>query len=192
MSRFIPIDKMKKLRESARAGDVRAKKILDMQLGGEEDFSGLLEEYFAPAKPDKTVQPLESSNQALAEKSKLQQFLDFNGIKEDSPDYKEYVEDFYKENPNESREEIHHLHHKEQHEECEDKHGIDFLIKDEIEAINGYNRVIMEFMTNEDDQSEAVKKGIISDLEEIKRDEIEHLDKLRRIKASLVKKEENI
>jgi len=49
MGRFIPIDKMKKLREACVNGDERAKKILKAQLG-DEDFSVDLEDYFKPVE----------------------------------------------------------------------------------------------------------------------------------------------
>ena len=53
MSRYIPYDKIKKLREDAKNGDERAKKILMAQLNDEEDFSADLDEYFKPAEEPK-------------------------------------------------------------------------------------------------------------------------------------------
>ena len=46
--RYIPCDKMTKLREAARNGDEMAKKILHAQLDEEADFSKDLDAFFAP------------------------------------------------------------------------------------------------------------------------------------------------
>ena len=48
MPKYIPFDKMSKLREAAKNGDERAKKILRAQLDDAEDFSCDLEDYFKP------------------------------------------------------------------------------------------------------------------------------------------------
>ena len=69
-----------------------------------------------------------------------------------------------------------------------EKNCLDALIADEIEAIEGYNKAIMEITGM--DLSEAVKKGLLADLEEIRKDEFDHLDKLKRMKESMEKKEE--
>ena len=46
MSRYIPYDKIAKLREAARNGDETAKRILMAQLDDETDFSKDLDDYF--------------------------------------------------------------------------------------------------------------------------------------------------
>lgn len=67
MSRYIPYDKIKKLREAAKNGDERAKRILMAQLDDEQDFSADLDDYFKPAeenKPDEMAQmPQEDAKQ---------------------------------------------------------------------------------------------------------------------------------
>lgn len=51
MAKFIPIERLKKLREASQNGDESAIRILKMQLDGKDDFSNDLEEYFRP-KPE--------------------------------------------------------------------------------------------------------------------------------------------
>lgn len=194
---FISIDKMKQLREQAKNGDERARKILSMQMNN-EDFSSLLEEHFRPVQEESS--PVENKirssnlettniNAAKIDNPTLQSFLEYNEVKEGDPEYNDMVEAFYEEYPNQRPKE-----NKEPEPEAEaieeEKNFIDDLIADEVEAIQGYDKAIMEVM-NLDDQSEATRKGLIAKLQEIKNDEIEHLEELKRIKSSLVKKEEN-
>lgn len=190
MAKFIPVEKIRKLREAARSGDARAKKILDMQLGGEEDFSSLLEEYFAPAKPEpvEKAQPLETSSAELAKKSKLQEFLEYNDIKDDSPEYDEYVEMFYQENPNELRED---KPHHEEGEECPCKEEINKLKKEELDAINSYSKAIALFMEN-DEMDDNKKRRVIARLKEIRADEEEHFKELGELLSTFdeIKEEE--
>lgn len=157
MSRFIPIDKMKTLREASKNGDERAKKIISMQLGGKDDFGPLMDEYFAP-KPIVSEKPATNSGNP-----KLDEFLKFNGITEDSPDYQSYVDDFNKENGIEA----------EENHECEYKELIKKLIKEEIDAIKSYGDATTKVMSLED-MEENKKRKVISRLEEIKSDETEH------------------
>ena len=53
MPRYIPCDKIKKLREAARNGDEVAKRILMAQLDDDADFSEDLENYFKPQEEEK-------------------------------------------------------------------------------------------------------------------------------------------
>ena len=178
--KFIPVDKMTKLREASKNGDANAIKILDMQMSG-DDFSSLLEEYFQP----KQQAPVESKSlPAKGEKSKLEQFLEFNGVTKESPDYDSFVEDFYNEYPNERP------NAKTSQEPVEggNESFLLPLIQEEIKAIGDYNAAIMTVMEM-DELGDATKKGIMTKLEEIKRDEMEHLDELKRMKVSLEKKE---
>lgn len=173
MSRFIPIDKMKKLREAAKTGDERAKKILSTQLGGTEDFSSLMEEYFSAPKVE------EQSTGSMPEQkedAKLEQFLKENGITKESPDYKGFVNDFYKENP------------EEQESECECCLMIKKLLKEELDAIDSYSRAITQTMASEEIE-DGEKRKIISRLEEIKSDEVEHHSELTRLLSICKKKE---
>ena len=176
MSRFIPIDKLKNLREAAKSGDELALKILRAQMNG-DDFSQDLDSYFA--KP--SVQEKES---LPVKKTKLQQFLEDNGVNEGDEDYDATVEMYYKEFPNEkhNKEEVEKPIEEEKEESC----FLDDLIKDELEAIEAYSNAISKVLMLEA-ENDTSKKGMIDSLEEIKRDEIDHLDKLRRIKANLHK-----
>lgn len=181
MAKFIPIDKMKKLREASRNGDENAKKILAMQLGGTEDFSSLMDDYFKSQPQVEEAPTGATSTQGYGLKEAtadhgLEKFLSFNNITKDSPDYQSYVDDYYKENP---RPEM----------KVEEHCFIDDLIKDEIEAISGYGQAELEVMQKED-MEETTKKGVLIKLDEIKRDEMKHLEELRRLKASIHKKAE--
>jgi len=71
MSRYIPYDKIAKLREAARNGDETAKRILMAQLDDEADFSKDLDDYFKPQeeeieeaaeKPQESVKQEETQN----------------------------------------------------------------------------------------------------------------------------------
>ena len=66
MARYIPFEQMQKLREAARNGDERAKKILHAQLCDEEDFSADLDDYFKP----QVEEPVEDSVEVVEEEKK--------------------------------------------------------------------------------------------------------------------------
>lgn len=88
MSRYIPYEKMSKLREAAKNGDEMAKKILIAQLGG-EDFSADLDTYFAVPveepeitekkveiidnEPEKVKIPLEDKKEEVEEEPKKEE-----------------------------------------------------------------------------------------------------------------------
>lgn len=184
MARFIPIDKMSKLREASKNGDANAIKILDLQMSG-GDFGSLLDEFFQPKQVVENQQPVEvgKSLPQKGENSKLEQFLKFNNVTRESPDYDSFVEDFYKEFPNERP------RNNEGMCEVEEECFLLPLIQEEIKAINDYNEAVMKVMEM-DELGDAAKRGLIADLEEIKRDEMEHLEKLKRMKSGLEKKEE--
>ena len=234
---FIPIDKIKSLREAAKNGDARAKQILTMQMNG-EDFSALLEEYFKEPNEKVEAKTKTVSNPEIHAKSitneeitdpKLKKFLEYNGVKPGDPDYESTVEAYYEEFPKarpgankplemqatetdvdvklpeDSEEDNHSIYDEEDEEikddvkfdsptqhyvENEEKSVIDLLIDDEYEAIEGYDKAISEIAKME--LSEAVKKGVIADLEEIRKDEFDHVEKLKRIKESIIKKEEKV
>lgn len=178
MARFIPIDKMSKLREASKNGDANAIKILDMQMSG-EDFGSLLDEFFQP-KPQQVVEARKSLPQKP--QSKLEQFLAFNNITKDSPDYQSFVEDFYNEFPNEKSVS------NEGMTMCEEDCFLTPLIQEAIKSIGSYNEAIMKVMEM-DELGDASKKGIMAKLEEIKRDEMENLEELKRMKNNMDKKE---
>lgn len=230
---YIPFDKMKSLREAAKNGDARARKIIIMQMN-DEDFGSLLDEYFT--KQPKEEKPIATSTPIIEDNDitdpKLKKFLEYNGVKKGDVDYESTIEAYYQEFPkarpgvnletkatntdvvlpndeddgssiygdedeeikdDESKTIIPSAAQKHMKEEgleasSEEKDTIDFLIEDEYEAIDGYDKAISKIMRI--DLGDAVKKGVIADLEEIRRDEFEHVEKLKRIKASINKKEE--
>ena len=201
--RFIPIDKMKTLREAARNGDERAKKILNMQMN-DEDFSSLLEEQFSTPKTEEKEILVKESN---SPNDKLQKFLKYNNVKEGDEDYESTVEAFYKEFPKArpvaeakatdgddielpNDEDNTSIYGEDDEPIQEDKSFIDDLIQDEYEAIEQYNKAISEILKL--DEGDSLKKGLITDLEEIRRDEFDHVEKLKRMKSSLTKKEETV
>ena len=63
MARYIPFEKMAQLREAARNGDERAKKILHAQLCDEEDFSADLDDYFIPQVEEPVEESVEDSTE---------------------------------------------------------------------------------------------------------------------------------
>lgn len=185
--KFIPIDKMKSLREASKNGDANAIKILDLQMSG-GDFGSLLDEFFQPKQVAPQGAPVEGKSLPnKGEQSKLEKFLAFNNVTKDSPDYESFVEDFYNEFPEEREHE--HSANNNGMTMCEEECFITPLIQEEIKAINDYNEAIMKVM-DMDELGDAAKRGMISKLEEIKRDEMEHLEELKRMKNGLEKKEE--
>lgn len=182
MARFIPIDKMKSLREAARNGDERARLILSMQLGGKDDFSSLLEEFFAP-KPEPTPD-FEVVGEEDNLPPNLAKFLQENGVVKGDENYDSFIEEYYSENPDEPRI----LNHEEE-QTRDGLEGIDLLIADELEAIRGYDEQIIAVASS--NLPDSMKKGIIASYNEIKSDELEHIEELKRIKCSLEKKQED-
>lgn len=162
MAKFIPIDKMRKLREAARNGDEGAKRILRMQLDGTSDFSTDLDSYFSP-KPetDKGLgrEPAPEMEKGQSLEGKPQVNANFHKSLEAVNDIQQ------------------------------EKSFIDKLIQDEIDAIKAYNDAIMEVMQLEE-QSDATKEGFIAQLKHIRDEEVEHFNELKRMKGSLDKKEE--
>lgn len=229
---YIPFDKIKSLREAAKNGDARARKILIMQMNG-EDFNSLLEEYFANPEQPKEEKPVAASTPIIEDNDitdpKLKKFLEYNGVKKGDQDYESTIEAYYQEFPKarpganlemkatntdvdvvipndddgssiygEEDEPIEDdvkfdsptQHHVQETVATEEKNCIDTLIEDEYEAIAGYDKAISEIMRM--DLSDAIKKGLIADLEEIRRDEFEHVEKLKRMKKSSNTKEEQV
>ena len=191
--KFIPIDKMKSLREAAKNGDERAMKIIKMQADG-NDFDADFDAYFAPkpkieekaefkaTEPEKTADDVAADS--VEKKTGLAKFLEFNGVKEGDADYEETVKAYYDEFPNQKPAEP-----EQKQADGEERMFLDFLIDDEIEAIEAYGKAIIDVM-NLEYETDSSRKGMISELEEIKRDEMDHLDKLRRMKSSIKEKEE--
>ena len=105
---FIPVDKMKQLREAAKNGDERARKILQAQLK-KEDYTSDLDAYFAPAPAaTKVIENGANPGSATEAKAtqgtgnaKLDQFLLDNGVSEGDPEYEDAINDYYNEFPEE-------------------------------------------------------------------------------------------
>ena len=241
--RFIPIDKMKSLREAAKNGDSRARKIIIMQMNG-EDFGSLLDEYFANPKTPNKVEETSKTEQIVNKEispntvednditdPKLKKFLEYNGVKKGDIDYESTIEAYYQEFPKarpganlemkatdtdvevnlpndeddgssiygEEDEKIEDdvkfdsptQHHVQETVATEEKNDLfNKLMGEEIDAIRSYDDAILKVM-NSSQYNDNEKKGIIARLEEIKHDEREHWEELKRLKENSIKKEEN-
>ena len=170
MAKFIPIDKLQKLREASRNGDVNARKILNMQLGGEEDYSELLESYFAP-KPEPQPEPVETvvSGVENKEDERLQKFLADNNLTKDSPEYGAAVKEFYAE--------IGEKAPKIEEEENTFEAVIKKLMKEESSAIDDYSKAITQIM-NDETLEDDKKHRAIARFKEIRQDEETHFREL--------------
>ena len=209
---YIPFEKMKSLREAAKNGDERARKIIIMQMNG-EDFGSLLDQYFT--KPEESNKTEDHSD--TTEDSKLNKFLEYNGVKKGDMDYDSTVEAYYKEFPKERKHDTFETKatesdsdntsiYGEEDEPIEDDqfgkekqlsmhHGLeeDILSKlmgEEIDAIRSYGDAILKIMSCEK-FNDNEKKGIIEKLEEIRRDEQEHWSELKHLKEISFKHEMN-
>lgn len=238
---YIPFDKMKSLREAAKNGDARARKIIIMQMN-DEDFGSLLDQYFAkPETPNKAGETSKTEQMVNKEISpgtvedndiadpKLKKFLEYNGVKKGDVDYESTIEAYYQEFPKarpganletkatntdvvlpndeddgssiygDEDEEIKDdvkfdsptQHHVQETVATEEKNDIfDKLMGEEIDAIRSYDDAILKVMDS-GQYNDNEKKGIIAKLEEIKHDEREHWEELKRLKENSIKKEEN-
>lgn len=216
---YIPFEKMKALREAAKNGDERARKIIIMQMNG-EDFGSLLDQYFT--KPEESNKPEDHSD--TTEDSKLNKFLEYNGVKKGDMDYDSTVEAYYKEFPKERQHGTFETKatesdsdntsiYGEEDEPIEDDqfakekqlakekelssmhHGLEEdifskLMGEEIDAIRSYGDAILKIMSCEK-YNDNEKKGIIEKLEEIRRDEQEHWSELKHLKEISFKHEMN-
>lgn len=209
---YIPFEKMKTLREAAKSGDERARKIIIMQMNG-EDFGSLLDQYFT--KPEESNKPEDHSD--TTEDSKLNKFLEYNGVKKGDMDYDSTVEAYYKEFPKERKHDTFETKatesdsdntsiYGEEDEPIEDDqfgkekqlsmhHELEEdifskLMGEEIDAIRSYGDAILKIMSCEK-FNDNEKKGIIEKLEEIRRDEQEHWSELKHLKEISFKHEMN-
>ena len=213
---YIPFEKMKALREAAKSGDERARKIIIMQMNG-EDFGSLLDQYFeAPNKTEEAVN--KGTHSDTNEDSKLNKFLEYNGVKKGDMDYDSTVEAYYKEFPKERKHDTFETKatesdsdntsiYGEEDEPIEDDqftkekqlssmhHRLEEdifskLMGEEIDAIRSYGDAILKIMSCEK-YNDNEKKGIIEKLEEIRRDEQEHWSELKHLKEISFKREIN-
>ena len=186
---FISKDKFTQLREASRNGDEKAAEILKTFRDGGEHVSEMIEEYFAPKVEEPEIKE-EPKEEERGEMSRLDKFLADNDITPESPDYEEYVEEFNNMFPNEKVEIAKESSKEEPKEEEEEPDVLDMqkLIEDESEAIEGYDKKILE-ITNLDMDS-TLKMGIIAELTQIKNEEIRHLNSLQELENKLHNKEE--
>lgn len=171
MSRFIPIDKIKQLRESAKMGDLRAQKILDMQLAGTEDFGSLMNDYFAPKAEEGNTVIEEKPATASKEETPYEIYLRENELEDSEDMRKEFSEatgqDAISNSPLIK-------------EECENCIDFTKLIEDEQEAITGYVEFLNNLLASNIDES---KKALINQrITKIIEDEKQHIDILNSLK----------
>lgn len=181
---YIDSKKFAQLREASRNGDVKASEILKSFRDGGEHVSEMIEEYFAP-KPEVKEEIVEEDRKDM---SRLDKFLADNDVSKDSPEYKEYVEEFNNMFPEEKVEEE--KIEEEKVEPEDETFSMQKLIEDESEAIEGYDKKILE-ITNLDMDS-TLKMGIIAELTQIKNEEIRHLNSLQELENKLHNKEEQL
>lgn len=193
MARFIPIDKMKQLREAAKNGDERARKILHAQLNG-SDFSADLDSYFA-SKPEPKAEPVQVSTEQAAESgdkqlSGLEQFLADNEITKDSPEYDDFVKDYYYEHPDEQKQEEDLVSVPMSDSDVEEELDLTKDIAEElIKVISACDQTLVMILNN-DDIEDTTKKGAMTTLQEIKNSVLDSFDKVKKVKKALCKKEE--
>ena len=186
MARFIPIKQMQTLRESARSGDERAKRILAMQLSGTEDFSQLLEEYFAPQpEPEiSTEQPAvmeqkatEPVDKALGQETPFEMYLRENEITLDENNRNDVIREFEEMTGNKAGmpEQSEEKPEGPEYEELVKK-----LMKEESDAVDSYSKAITQVM-NCDCLDDTQKRRFIARCKEIRGDEEEHFRELREL-----------
>lgn len=178
---FIDGKKYRQLVEAMNNGDEKAKAILIAQYNGKDDeVNNLLGEYFSvpetpqnePEMAQPEPEPVAPEKKPITYQEKMQKFLNDNGIHEGDEEYDLYVEEYKKENP--------------ETDECETvaceslDEKIQMLVDDEIEAVKGYDDAIV--MVASGDYTDSERKGIMAIFEEIKNDELEHIEKLKRLK----------
>ena len=192
---FIPIDKMRQLREAARNGDDRAKKILRAQLDG-SDYGADLDAYFAPkAEPTQhsmpAIEPGEMPKKVhIHNNPQLEEWLRSNGIKETDEDYEDAINEYYMEYPEQRPAEEEFEQEQRQIPEAQEEVDLTKDIAASIfEAIKKCDETNMTLMQNMELDS-ATKKGAMTTIQEIKQSLMDGAEKLVKIKDSLTKKEE--
>lgn len=197
---FIPVDKMKQLREAAANGDKLAKKILHSHMM-REDYSQDFDEFFKP-KPDAgtvTMAKADAQPEIAVEEMKeadvgtgnpdLDKFLSDNGIKIGDDSYNDAVEEYYMEFPEQRpadakprvQEPVANVE-EEQDVTKEIGQGI-------IDLISKCDKFMLNLMQN-NDIDDTTKKGAMTSLDEIKSSLFDAADKVKKIKQSFDKKQE--
>ena len=202
---FIPIDKMRQLREAAKQGDERAKKILRAQLDG-SDYGADLDAYFAPKPEAKPAQgqfsmpakePGEMPKGVGTGNAQLDEWLRSNGIHETDEDYEDALNEYYMEYPEQRPAEdtlpIMHLDGlKDYQDEQAASEEVDMtkeIAQSIFEAIKICDQTNLSLMQN-NELDPAKKKGAMTTIQEIKQSLMDSAEKLVKIKDSLTKNEE--
>lgn len=209
---FIPIDKMRQLREAAKQGDERAKKILRAQLDG-SDYSADLDSYFAP-KPEPKPMPVNNPGSAPKQatgqgtgNAQLDEWLRSNGIHETDEDYEDAINEYYMEYPEQRPEEepeqdripglkmeMPGLAAYQEASKPRTQEDIDCtkdIATSIFEAIKKCDETNLSIIQN-GDLDPAAKKGAMTTIQEIKQALMDGAEKLVKIKDSLAKKEEGV
>ena len=206
---FIPADKMKVLREAAAKGDERARKIINAHFR-KQDYSKDLEEYFQPASAPAPASAPEMSatepgpmpENVSTGNPKLDEFLRGNGIKQGDPDYEDALNDYYNEFPNERPATGEGSGNKPTITPIKDHMPQNMDVQEEVdmtkEIVSGIidligicDRTSLAIMQN-DDIDDTTRKGAMTSIQEIKQSLLDNADKVKKIKQSLCKKEEEV
>lgn len=200
---FIPVDQMKKLREAAKNGDERAKKILQAQLN-KQDYASDLEAFFAPA-PETTITATKvisnGGNPGSVQEAKatngtgnprLDAFLADNGIAEGDEDYQDALNDYYNEFPEDMPEgwgksKPAPEQSPEQAQKMES--AAQDLGKLILNVIQECDKEMLEIMQDDSIDGNA-KKGAMVSLQEIKQSMIDNMEKIAKVKKSFEEKTE--
>ena len=202
---FIPADKMKILREAAAKGDANARKIIDAHFQ-KKDYAADLDAYFAP-KAEKVAasepvqmqakEPGEMPEDVSTGNAKLDEFLRGNGVKKGDPDYEDALEDYYREFPNERPEGEAKAEQgqglvetqPQNQDVSEEMDMTKEIAQGIIDLIGKCDATSLAIMQN-DDIDDTTKKGALGSLQEIKEALFDGAEKIKKIKHSFDKKEE--
>ena len=205
---FIPADKMKVLREAAAKGDERARKIINAHFK-KQDYSKDLEDYFKPVSAPVTpeapempaVEPGPMPENVSTGNPKLDEFLRGNGIKQGDPDYEDALNDYYNEFPNErpttgegTGKPVTTPVHDHVPQNIDVQEEVDMtkeIVSGIIDLIGICDRTSLAIMQN-DDIDDTIRKGAMTSIQEIKQTLLDSADKVKKIKQSLCKKDEEV
>ena len=199
---FIPVEKMKKLREAAKNGDGRAKAILQAQLNG-ADYTADLDAYFKPideAKPNTFGGNPGSVSETKATEgtgnARLDSFLADNQVKKGDPDYEDALNDYYNEFPEDMPEDWGKPKPEENpapetnpEQEAKMESAAQDLGKLLLDVIQECDKEMLEIMQDDSIDGNA-KKGAMVSLQEIKQNMIDNMEKIAKVKKGFDKKEE--
>lgn len=199
---FIPIDKMKQLREAAAKGDERAKKILKAQLSG-SDFGTDLDAFFSQGTHTMpAVEPGPMPKSVSTGNEQLDEWLRSNNIHETDEDYADALEEYYAEYPEQRPKESQKSNMptfpsdglKDYQQEQTIADEIDLtqeIAQGIIDVISSCDRVSLEMLQNNEIDGTA-KKGAMTIIQEIKSSLLDAAEKLTKIKSTFEKKEEEV